>query len=82
MNKLGAKVQSSTMGRHVARAVESRNLLDHMYSLLDAYKLGESTINEVDFAKKITGKGTGFSVAARGALIHQIEAVDGKNNKI
>ncbi|PLX66508.1 MAG: nickel-dependent hydrogenase large subunit [Denitrovibrio sp.] len=81
MKKLGGKVQSSTMGRHVARAVESRNLLDHLYSLLDSYKLGESNIREVDFAQKITGKGTGFSIAARGALIHQIEAVDGKITK-
>jgi len=77
MKKLGAKIQSSTMGRHVARAVESRNIIDHLYQLLDAYKIGESTINQVDFSKKISGRGDGFSIAARGALIHQIEADNG-----
>jgi len=81
MKQLGGKIQSSTMGRHVARAVESRNIIDHLYALLDAYKMGESTIRQVDFAQKVTGKGTGFSIAARGALIHQIEAVDGKITK-
>jgi len=78
MKKLGGKIQSSTMGRHVARAVESRNIIDHLYKLLDAYVIGESNINQVDFAQKVTGKGTGFSIAARGALIHQIEAREGK----
>lgn len=78
MNKLGAKVQSSTMGRHVARAVESRNILEHLYALLDAYKFGEPNIHQVDFDRKVSGRGTGFSIAARGALIHQIEAQDGK----
>jgi Ni,Fe-hydrogenase I large subunit len=78
MKKLGGKVQSSTMARHVARAVESRNIIDHLYKLLDAYVIGESNINQVDFAQKVTGTGTGFSIAARGALIHQIEAREGK----
>jgi Ni,Fe-hydrogenase I large subunit len=77
MRGLGAKVQSSTMGRHVARAVESRNILDHLYKLLDAYKIGEPTIDQIDFSSKVSGRGNGFSIAARGALIHQIEARDG-----
>ncbi|PLX69282.1 MAG: hypothetical protein C0602_07675 [Denitrovibrio sp.] len=78
MKKLGGKVQSSTMGRHVARAVESRNIIEHLYLLLDAYKFGEPNIKQVDFDKKVSGVGTGFSIAARGALIHQIEADKGK----
>lgn len=78
MKKLGAPVKSSTMARHVARAAETRILLDHMYNLLDSYRFGEPTIRQVDFARKVTGKGIGLSLAARGDLIHQIEAVNGK----
>lgn len=78
MHKLGAKPGSSTMARHVARAVESRNILNHLYKLLEAYKFGQSNIHQVDFDEKVTGRGTGFSIAARGALIHQVEAENGK----
>lgn len=78
MKKLGGKVQSSTMARHVARAAESRNIIEHLYLLLDAYKFGEPNIKQVDLDKKVSGIGTGFSIAARGALIHQIEADKGK----
>lgn len=81
MGSLKAPVQSSTMARHVARAAESRVLIDHMYNLLDSYRFGEPTINQVDFGKKVSGRGTGFSIAARGALIHQIEASNGKITK-
>lgn len=78
MKSVNAPIQSSTMGRHVARAAECRMILDHMYNLLDAYRLGEPNIHQVDFSKKVSGRGTGFSIAARGALIHQIEAHNGK----
>ncbi len=78
MADMKAPVQSSTMARHVARAAECRMLLDHMYNLLDSYRFGEPTIHQVDFSRKVSGRGTGFSIAARGALIHQIEAQNGK----
>jgi len=78
MKTLNAPVKSSSMARHVARVAESRVLLDHMYGLLDAYRIGEPTINQVDFSKKVSGKGTGLSLAARGDLIHQVEASGGK----
>ena len=48
------------MGRHVARAVESRNIIDHLYKLLDAYAIGESNINQVDFAPEGYGQRNRF----------------------
>ncbi len=81
MKRLNAKTQSSVMARHVARAAECRSLIDHMYLLLDAYKFNEPNINHIDFDKKVSGSGSGFSIAARGALIHQIEASNGKITK-
>lgn len=81
MTTLNAPIQSSTMGRHVARAMECKRLITHLFKLIDAYKYGEPTIHHVDMAKPVSGKGTGFSIAARGALIHHVEAYNGKITK-
>lgn len=69
--------RSSTMARILARAYESRRILKHLYSLLEKYRLGEPSITHVDLEKKVSGKGSGVSIAARGALIHEIEAQNG-----
>jgi len=71
-------IKSSTMARHLARAYESKRICAHMYELLDMYKFGQSTINQFDLDQPVSGKGVGFSLAARGALIHEIEASNGK----
>ena len=82
MKSLGqSELKSSVMARHVARASETLLLIDHMYALLDAYSLGETTIDHIDMSKPVTGKGLGLSIAARGGLIHYIEADDGKISK-
>lgn len=78
MGQLNAPVRSSAMARHVARAAEVNTILAHMYALLDAYRFGEPNIHQIDFSKKVSGRGIGFSIAARGALIHDIQASNGK----
>ena len=74
-------LKSSTMGRIVARAYESKLICEHLERLIQEFKVGEPTYVDADLSKKVNGKGTGLSLAARGALIHQIEASDGKITK-
>ncbi len=45
---------------------------------MSTYQLGESTINSPDMTANPSGSGTGMSLAARGALNHQVTARDGK----
>lgn len=77
--RLGQKeVKSSVMGRIVARAYESVNLCDYLFDRTEEYKIGEPAIKHVDLSAEVSGEGIGFSVAARGALIHHIKASRGK----
>jgi len=79
LNKFGtADNTSSTMTRIVARMVESKRIIEKMYELINMYKLGERTINEVDLSKKVTGYADYSGIAARGALSHKISAEKGK----
>lgn len=72
------KVTSSTMTRLLARAYESTKICEYLFERSEDFKIGESTIHNVDLQAPVTGKGVAFSVAARGALIHEITSEKGK----
>lgn len=72
------ELKSSVMGRLVARATESVNLCNYLFDRTEEFVIGDPNITPVDLSKPVTGEGIGFSVAARGALIHHIKASDGK----
>ena len=72
------EIQSSAMGRLLARAYEAMKICHYLQNLLSSYRLGESTINPPDMTAVPTGTGTGMSLAARGALNHQVIVKDGK----
>jgi len=72
------EIHSSVMGRILARAHEARKICAYLQDLLSSYRLGESTINPPDMSAAPTGTGTGMSLAARGALNHQVIVKDGK----
>lgn len=72
------QVRSSVMARLLARALESKLICRHLDRLLELYCLGEPTIVPVDLKQPVDGMGRGFSIAARGALSHQIEARAGR----
>ncbi len=78
MERFNAQPKSSVMARIVARAVETELICKHLYDLLDHYELGAPTIEKLYLSQDINGKGSGYSIAARGALIHHIEAANGK----
>jgi Ni,Fe-hydrogenase I large subunit len=40
--------------------------------------MGDPSIKSIDLSKPVSGEGIGFSIAARGALIHHIKASKGK----
>lgn len=71
-------IRSSVMGRLLARAYESRKICNYLFERSEDFVLGKPTIAHVDLQKKLTGEGIGFSLAARGALIHHIKAYDGR----
>ncbi len=71
-------IRSSVMTRILARAFEANNLCRYLQELLPSYQLEGPTINVPDMLAKPTGTGQGMSIAARGALNHQITARDGK----
>lgn len=70
--------RSSVMTRILARAYEADKLCRYLKELLPRYQLGQATINAPDMLATPTGTGQGMSLAARGALNHQVTAVDGK----
>jgi Ni,Fe-hydrogenase I large subunit len=72
------KVQSSVMSRILARAYEAQKICQYLLELLPSYQLDKPTINAPDMQAKPTGTGRSMSMAARGALNHQITAKDGK----
>lgn len=71
-------IRSSVMTRILARAYEARALCLYLRQLLPSYQLEQPTINAPDMLAKPTGTGQGMSIAARGALNHQVTARDGK----
>ena len=75
---VGMKEAFSTNGRNLARAYEARLLLRYVNEALSMVKPGESTITMIDMSKKVTGTGLGLSNAARGELLHYIEAENGR----
>ncbi|WP_277657016.1 nickel-dependent hydrogenase large subunit [Seleniivibrio woodruffii] len=73
-----SSIRSSVMGRLLARAYESRLLCNYLFERSEEFVIGKSTINHVDLQANVTGEGIGFSLAARGALVHHIKAYNGK----
>lgn len=71
-------IRSSVMARILARAFEAQKICDYLLELLPSYRLDQATINPPDMQARANGSGTGLSLAARGALIHQLTANDGK----
>ncbi len=71
-------IRSSVMTRILARAYEAQALCRYLRELLPSYQLEQPTINALDMLAKPTGTGQGMSIAARGALNHQVTAQDGK----
>ncbi|ADD69308.1 Cytochrome-c3 hydrogenase [Denitrovibrio acetiphilus DSM 12809] len=79
LRRLGQKsIKSSVMGRLLARAHESVMLCNYLYGRTEEYVIGKPAIRAVDLQAPVSGEGIGFSVAARGALVHHITAYKGK----
>ncbi len=74
----GQEAIFSTMGRHLARAIETRLLLEFANQALEALDLNEPTILSFDPEMPVTGEGLGLSNAARGELLHYVEAHKGR----
>ncbi|PLX76931.1 MAG: hypothetical protein C0614_09825 [Desulfuromonas sp.] len=72
------QVKSSVMARILARACEADIICRYLLELLGTYRANEPTIHSPDMLAKPSGDGYGMSLAARGALNHQVTAVDGK----
>jgi len=71
-------IRSSVMSRILARAFEAQSICRYLLELLPSYRLDQPTIEPLDMQRRPTGTGRGMSMAARGALNHQLSAVDGK----
>jgi len=71
-------IKSSVMSRILARAHEASKICTYLQQLLPRYQSGQPTINAPDMLAKPTGTGQGMSLAARGALNHQVTAKEGK----
>jgi len=70
--------ESSVMMRILARAVEAEKICSYLQELLPQYRAGEATIQSPDMLLTPTGEGRGMSIAARGALNHEISTEKGK----
>ncbi len=70
--------RSSVMARILARAYEAQKLCAYLQELLPSYRLDRPSIAPPDFKAVPTGEGLGMSLAARGALNHQVTAEKGK----
>lgn len=66
----------STMGRHLARAIETKFVADAMSEWILEFKLGEPVCAEFEIPEQATG--FGLWCAPRGALGHWIEIRDSK----
>ncbi len=78
---VGFKEVFSTNGRNLARAFEAKLLLEYVNRALGKLNPSESTIVTVDVGDKVSGSGLGLSNAARGELLHYIEAESGRITK-
>lgn len=67
---------NSALGRHAARAIESKLLVDKCLAWADRVVPGAPTCEKFEIPKK--GNGYGLTEAARGALGHWIEVENGK----
>ncbi len=74
----GKEAIFSTMGRHLARAVESVVLYEFCQEVLAALDYTQPTIVTVNPEAPVTGSGLGLSNAARGELLHYVEAEEGR----
>jgi len=72
------KVSSSVMARILARAHESRRICDYLFKLLERYSLEGDTIHTPDMQTRVSGAGQAMSIAARGALNHEVKTEDGR----
>jgi len=81
LTKADASLESlrSTMGRHLARAIETKFVADAMSKWIMQFKLGEPVCAEFEVPKKASGMG--LWCAPRGALGHWIDIEDGKVNR-
>lgn len=77
----GKDAAFSTMGRHLARAVEAVQLCEFLQNALAMLDPRTSTIETVDLSSPVTGEGLGLSNAGRGELLHYISASGGKVNR-
>ncbi len=78
---VGIKEAFSTNGRNLARAFEAKLLLEYVNKALSKLNPKESTIVTVNPEANVTGTGLGLSNAARGELLHYIEAENGRITK-
>lgn len=69
---------SSVMSRLIARAIDSKNILQSLSAQLNQYQLTESAFNHQDLTRPVTGSASGYTIASRGALSHHITAEKGK----
>jgi len=67
---------NSVLGRHAARALECKFIIDQCDQWLDQATPDEPTFT--DFSVPETGRGFGLTEAARGALGHWLEIKDSK----
>ena len=73
---VGPEALNSVLGRHLARALETRILADEMVKWVTSLKPGEPHC--APYTTPETGSGMGLVEAPRGALGHWIEIKDGK----
>lgn len=74
----GPEAAFSTMGRHLARAVEAEMLLEFLPRALESLDLQGPTIRMINPEAPITGEGLGLSNAARGELLHYVATKEGR----
>ncbi len=74
----GPEAAFSTMGRHLARAVEAEMLLEFLPRALESLDLQGPTIRMINPETPITGEGLGLSNAARGELLHYVATKEGR----
>ncbi|RJP30894.1 MAG: nickel-dependent hydrogenase large subunit [Candidatus Omnitrophota bacterium] len=72
----GPEMLVSTMGRHAARAIETKIVADRCAEWLDQLIPGEPTFRDFTIAE--TGRGVGLTEAPRGALGHWLDIQNGK----
>ena len=81
LSELGVEVEGmfSVLGRHAARALESKLVADSMVGWLESLKPGEPVIVANQIPE--TGEGAGLTEAPRGAVGHWISIKDSKTER-